>query len=198
MSGVATVMLVYGLFTLFMLYMIVFIFTIREIKLKISAKFKLKKGFGIIEIIKKNKMSLQKVVDFSNDTFNFKESNYALKTALATPTDYIKYFWGNVPVVTFNEGDTEPLAIMKNVTQDFDLDYYNKTIELAYMAGATEKWGKTLEQLKTYTMLTLVCSGVTAIAVLYVFPHLPQLVQALQAAKPYMANLGPKLVSWLK
>ena len=198
MSGIGTVLLVYGLFTLFMVYMLVFIFTFREIKLKVSAKLKLKRGFGIIEIIKKNGMLNQVLADFSKDTFLHKGCGYSIKSALAKRTNYLKYIWGNVPVIGFCEGDPEPLAIAKDVTATFDLEYYNKTVELAYITGATEKYGKTLDQLKKYTMITLACSGITAMAVLYVFPHLPAVIETLQAIKPYMANLAPKLIAWLQ
>jgi len=198
MSSIGTVMLIYGLLTLFMVYMLVFIFTFREIKLKVLAKTKLKRGFGIVEIIKKNGMLIQKVVNYSVDDFTFGKNTYSLKTALKERTNYMKYLWGNVPVVCFIEGDPEPLPIKKKVSQDFDLEYYNKTVELAYLTGATEKYGKTIEQLKKYMVIVLVCSAISALAVVVTFPYLPQILQGLQAAKPHMTNFGPKLIKWLK
>ena len=173
-------------------------YTWKEIYLKFRAMFGVKKGKGIAEIILSNGRVKEIIIDFSNDIFTYKNKKYELTKAKQDPLAYIKFKWGSVPVVTFRENIPEPLPVHPGKEISFDMEYFSKTVELAYNAGMTEGFTKEIQKIKMFMLIAAGGSVISAMVLLYILPIIQPFLPALQQAKPYAPKLAAKLIQWLK
>lgn len=198
MTSLITLLLIYfaifaGLFVFVTLFL-----AWSEIKTKVGSMLGAKKGKGIVEIIKSNGRQVELLVPFAQKEIKHDNYTYSLEKALENPSKYIKIKWSFVPVVQFKEGIPDPIPLIPHTKIPFDMDYYNKVVELAYMTGATEKFNNDLKKIKNYTLLGLIAAGISAGLLLYIFPTLQPYLQALGQAKLYASSFATKLIEWLK
>lgn len=198
MTPIMKIMLIYGLIFGGTFLFVAFFLAWSEIKTKVGSMLGSRKGKGLVQIIKSNGRQVEMLVPFGNPEVKYNDKTYSLEKALENPSKYVKIKWVFVPVVQFREGIPEPIALIPAEKVPFDMDYYNKVVELAYMTGATEKFNQDLKQIKNYAMLGLISAAIGTAMLLYIFPTLQPFLQGLAQAKVYASSFARKLIAWLQ
>lgn len=192
--GIGTFVAVYAVVIVMLFVAFVLRFAWSEIKFKAGALRGFKGGRGVVELIQNNNVPIRKIVNFSDNKVEIKGKTYELEEAKNNPTLYYTLLWDKVPSVRFREGHPSPMKVIPGKESPIDLDYFNKLLEIAYLAGATEQVAQDLKLVKMFVLGCLVISGLSLLATVGILVKLqPVFTLIAQAGGP--AVIVPKLLA---